>query len=231
MRCIVVFVLLLALNAAAQQVGENTSSQNNQIPTISVSSQLVVETVVVKDKAGNPINGLSAKDFAITENNVPQTIRFCEQQEFSKTPSTPPAPQPAPENVKIYYRLAPTQISGETPGSTRYKNRRLLALYFDMTAMPPADQFRALAAAQKFIRVQMRPEDLVAILRYSGGAVNVLQDFTDDRDRLLSILETMIVGEGQGFGRSHGRRQQLPTRAQPSARTTASSISLTPIAS
>ena len=40
-----------------------------------------------------------------------------------------------------------------------------------MTAMPPADQMRALAAAQKFIRTQMTPADRVAIMRYSGGAV------------------------------------------------------------
>jgi hypothetical protein len=30
-----------------------------------------------------------------------------------------------------------------------------MALYFDMTAMPPADQLRSLVAAQKFIRTQM----------------------------------------------------------------------------
>ncbi len=71
-----------------------------------------------------------------------------------------------------------------------------------MTAMPPSDQLRALAAAQKFIRTQMTPADLVAIMRYSGGAVNVLQDFTHDRDRLLSIIQTLIVGEGQGFDES-----------------------------
>ena len=44
----------------------------------------------------------------------------------------------------------------------------------------------------------MTAVDLVSILRYSGGSVDVLQDFTADRNRLLSILETMIVGEGQG---------------------------------
>ena len=71
-----------------------------------------------------------------------------------------------------------------------------------MTSMPPGDQLRALAAAQNFIRTQMTSADLVAILRYSGGAVEVLQDFTGDRDRLLSIIQTMIVGEGQGFGES-----------------------------
>jgi VWFA-related protein len=48
----------------------------------------------------------------------------------------------------------------------------------------------------------MTPSDLVAILRYSGGSVDVLQDFTADRGRLLSIIETMIVGEGQGLDES-----------------------------
>ena len=44
----------------------------------------------------------------------------------------------------------------------------------------------------------MTTVDLVAILRYQGGSVDILQDFTADRNKLLSILETMIVGEGQG---------------------------------
>jgi VWFA-related protein len=72
-------------------------------------------------------------------------------------------------------------------------------LYFDMTAMPVPDQLRALGAAQKFLRTQMTSADLMAIMMFGGGAVQVLQDFTDDRDRLESIIQTMIVGEGQGF--------------------------------
>ncbi len=44
--------------------------------------------------------------------------------------------------------------------------------------------------------------DRVAILRYAGGSVDVLQDFTDNRGRLLSILETMVVGEGQNSAES-----------------------------
>src|ERR1700678_389300 len=67
-----------------------------------------------------------------------------------------------------------------------------------MTAMRPADQLRALSAAEKFLRTQITTVDLVAILRYQGGSVDILQDFTADRNKLLSILETMIVGEGQG---------------------------------
>jgi VWFA-related protein len=67
-----------------------------------------------------------------------------------------------------------------------------------MSAMPPADQMRALAAAEKFVRKDMTEADLLAIMRYNAGSMDVLQDFTADRNRILSILETMVVGEGQG---------------------------------
>jgi len=195
-------LFLIALTAAAQQVGQNATPETTGTGTIRVSTQLVVEAVEVKDKKGNPIEGLSAKDFTLTENGVPQTISFCEPQKLPQTPlATPPAPR-EPENITIYDKLSRTRITTETPGKLRYNDRRLLALYFDMTAMPPADQLRALGAAKKFIRTEMTAADRVAILRYSGGSVDVLQDFTDDRNRLLSIIQTMIVGEGQGYGES-----------------------------
>ena len=202
MRRVIAVMLLWMLPAAAQQIGQNAPPEGNGTATIKVSTQLVVETVVVKDKKGNPVEGLTAKDFTVTENGAPQTISFCEHQELPETPIAAPAARPEREDIKVYYRLGRTRISTETPGKLRYQDRRLLALYFDMTAMPPADQMRALGAAQKFIRTQMTPADRVSILRYAGGGVDVLQDFTDDRNRLLSILETLIVGEGQGFAES-----------------------------
>lgn len=82
-----------------------------------------------------------------------------------------------------------------------------------MTALPTADQLRALEAAKKFIGTQMTPADVLAILRYEGGSVDVLQDFTDDRDRLLSILQTMIVGEGQGLDESTNDVSMQTTRS------------------
>src|SRR5215469_9034314 len=196
-------VLLLSCTlAAAQQVGQNASLEDNGTTTIKVSTELVVEAVVVHYKKGNPVPGLTVKDFTLTEDGVPQTIRFCEHQELPNGPGTEPIAPSQPVNVTIYDRLARTRIAPEVAGNIRYRDRRLLTLYFDMTAMPSADQMRALAAAQKFIRTQMGPADLISIMRYSGGAVEVLQDFTSDRDRLLSIVQTMIVGEGQGLGES-----------------------------
>src|SRR5271154_1612510 len=200
MKILLLVLSVIAAQATAQQVGQNTSSTPSGTYTLTAKSQLVVETVVVKDKQGKFIPGLTAKDFTITEDGVPQTIRFCEHQDLPANAAPLPAAAPGTEEIKLYKRLTRTQVAPETIENDRYKNRRLLALYFDMSAMRPADQLRALSAAEKFLRTQMTTVDLVSILRYQGGSVDVLQDFTADRNKLLSILETMIVGEGQGSG-------------------------------
>jgi VWFA-related protein len=194
----VIFLLLSAAYAPAQQTGQNKPPGESGTFTVTVRSQLVVETVVVKDKQGRLIPGLTAQDFAITEDGAPQKIAFCEHQDLAANASPLPVAPPGSEQLKLYKRLARTQVTPETPGSERYRNRRLLALYFDLSAMRPADQLRALSAAEQFLRTQMTTVDLVAILRYQGGSVDILQDFTGDRNKLLSILQTLIVGEGQG---------------------------------
>ncbi len=196
MRLLVATMLLGTLGAGAQVTGQNTQPNGNGAYTMSVSTKLVIEAVNVKDKQGKSIRGLTAKDFTVTEDGVKQEVKFCEYQELPEAP--PPAPaKPAPENITVYNRLAITQIADEKPGDVKYKDRRLIAMYFDLTAMPPGDKLRALEAAQKFIRTQMTSVDLVSLMRYGGSSVDVLQDFTDDHNKLLSILETLIVGENQ----------------------------------
>ena len=182
----------------AQTIGQNKDPNATQSYTLSVHSQLVVEAVTVKDRQGHFVDGLTAADFTLTEDGIEQKIRYCEHQTLPTTATPLPPSRPQDEAVTIFRKLARTQLAPESADSSRYKDRRLLALYFDMTAMPPGDQLRALEAAEKFIRTQMTSVDLVSILRYQGGAVDVLQDFSSDRNRLLSILQTMVVGEGQG---------------------------------
>jgi VWFA-related protein len=191
-------LLASAGSASAQVTGQNKgpASSDEQITTFKVTRQLVVEAVTVKDKAGKTVPGLTAKNFTITEDGVAQQVSFCEHQSLPQDAT--PLAKPTNEDVKIYYKLGRTQIAPASPGEVKYKDRRLIALYFDMSAMPPTDQLRAELAAEKFVREQMTSADLVSIWRYSSGSVDVLQDFTADRNRLLSILETLVVGEGQG---------------------------------
>ena len=201
-RCRALFIA--AALAGAQQLGQNKPAGTGDNFTLSVKVQLVVEAVVVKDKDGKPVQGLTAKDFALTEDGVPQSISFCEHQALSALAAPLPVAKPDSEDIKVYKKLARTQLATETVENGRYKNHRLLALYFDMSAMYPADQLRALSAAQKFIRTQLTTVDMVSILRYQGGAVDILQDFTADRNKLLSILETMIGECGRRQQRGHG---------------------------
>jgi VWFA-related protein len=186
----------VALLACAGILGAQQPAAQPQGDAIFKSTtQLVVETVNVKDKNGKPVEGLTANDFTVTEDGVPQAIKFFEYQRFEETVDA--APLPPPHAVEPLKKIPHTMIAPESPGSLKYRDRRLLALYFDLSAMPVPDQLRAIDAGRKFIRSQMTRSDLMSIMIYQGSAVQVAQDFTDDRDRLLSILETMIVGEDQ----------------------------------
>jgi VWFA-related protein len=217
-RSIVAFTTLaLAVSAqqnGTQQNGNNTGSNSDAgVAKFSTTVQVTIETVTVRDKSGKVIEGLTAKDFTVTEDNVPQTVQFCDFQslpteptpEFAKRPdATPAAPKPADKSDKDKSdkkvpSVVGTQITTEAPGDIRYKNKRLLAMYFDMSAMPVPDQLRALAAGLKFVKTKMTASDLMSIMEYTGGAVKVLNDFTDDRDALEKTINTLAVGEGNGF--------------------------------
>src|SRR5580704_4107622 len=175
MRLFLTMMLLGTLPMGAQVIGQNAQpGGSNGTYTMSVSTNLVIEAVVVKDKQGNSIKGLTAKDFTVTEDGVAQQVSFCEYQEMPTGPIAAPAKPTVPENIKVYNRLAVTQISPEKPGDVRYKDKRLIGMYFDLTSMPPGDKLRALEAAQKFVRTQMTSADLVSIMRYGGGSVDVL---------------------------------------------------------
>jgi VWFA-related protein len=185
------FFTLCVLVAAAQQ---------SQPPpgTIRVQTQLVVEEVTVKDKSGKPIEGLTANDFTVTEDGAPQTIGLFEFQRLQTVPDSaePPTPSPVVPTAPPATRV---QIAPERPGDTRYRDHRLLALYFDMSTMQPADQLRAFDAALKFIDTQMDASDLMAVMVFEGGAVRVRQDFTGDRTQIKTAMNKLVVGLSQGF--------------------------------
>lgn len=194
------FAALLAngVCAVAQTIGSNSNPEEAPIYTMKVYSQLVIENVTVLDRKGNFVSDLTAKDFRITEDGVPQAIRVFKHQVLDSAATPLSSELIHNADIRLYRRLVPVQIAPENPNDSQYSDHRLLVFYFDMTAMPLDDQQRALDAAEKFVRTKMTPADLVAIMWYTGGAVQVLQDFTANRDRLLSILETMLVGQGQG---------------------------------
>ena len=84
MRVLVLVICPIVL--FGQQVGQNTApGASTGTATFQASTQLVVEAVVVKDKGGKSIEGLTAQNFTITEDGAPQEIKFFEVQKLDET--------------------------------------------------------------------------------------------------------------------------------------------------
>ena len=179
------------------------------VTKFSTTSQLVIVDVTLKDKSGNPAKGLNASDFIVTEDGKKQDVRICQYQELEET-VTPPAPVPAkkveaaaakePDKpaAPVVKSLTANQIAPSKPGEVKYKDRRLLVMFFDMTSMPIQDQIRAQTAAEKFLKTQMQAADLMAIMTFASD-LDVKQDFTDDKDALMKTIKGLTIGEGSDF--------------------------------
>jgi VWFA-related protein len=155
--------------------------------TIQVKTQLVVELVVVKDKKGKTIEGLTEKDFVIAEDNVPQTISLFQQEKLDDSLAM------TRERTKaLSIETPPTTMLPLRSDSPHFQGRRLLVLFFDTTNTSEPDLFRACLAADNFIRSQMKKSDLIGIMAFQMGAVRILQDFTDDRNALLNTLSEIM---------------------------------------
>jgi VWFA-related protein len=183
----------LAFGQVQSQVQSATTAN------FTASTQLVVETVTVRDKNGRIMEGLKKENFTVSENGHPQEIRFFDFENVDEAAAATPQPAQLPAPA-ILPQLTATQISSEPPGDVHYKDRRLLAVYFDVSSMSILDQLRAFDATQEFIRTKMSPADMMAIIEYTGAGVEVLQDFTADRERLQAIVSTLIAAEADNTG-------------------------------
>jgi VWFA-related protein len=209
MRPIIASSLAWLMVASAQQqgsqTGTNTPSGERASFSFESTTQLVVEDVIIRTRDGKPVPDLKPGDFTILEDGKPQKISVFEFQKLDDQalaapilptrPSPPPVAEAAQPAVKS---LVANQIAPEAAGVTKYRDKRLMVMFFDMTSMPIQDQMRAQAAARKFLQTQMTASDLMAIMTFSND-IKVVQDFTDDRDLLSKDINNLIIGEGQGL--------------------------------
>lgn len=197
MRTFLALLLAAQLTYPARQ-DSSTPPLPRKTVTFETTTQLVIVNIFVKDRDGMPIQGLKASDFTITEDGKPQQIRVFEYQRLEDQPepavpalATRPAPAPARSALKPPVAVS---IAAGRSGEIKYKDRRLLALFFDLSGMPVADQIRAQKAARQFIRTQLTASDMVAVMSFATE-LTVLQDFTSDRDQLLRAVDSLRPGD------------------------------------
>lgn len=181
MRKLVAIALSAACLAPAQDV-----------PVFKASSNLVIVTVFVQDKKGASVAGLGKSDFTVLENGKPQQLSVFEYQNIESAAASATLTSDAPSSAVPTVVAAPAQPA--TPGSIRFRDRRLLILFFDWSSLGTVEQVRAKDAAAKFIREQMTPADLVAIASF-GSKLKMDLEFTADRDELMRVIRRFQTGE------------------------------------
>jgi VWFA-related protein len=160
---------------------------------LKANADLVLTNVVARDaKTGQLVTGLKQSDFKIYENGKEQNI---DSFDF--------------ESVDMATPLNEATVSGLAAGPVGSKavvvakpedlrNHRLIVMFFDLTSMQPEDLERSVEAAQLFLKTKMQPADLVALVSL-GDTLAVDQDFTADKNALISEVGAYNGTEGQGF--------------------------------
>ena len=191
--------LAFALNSAIAVVPFQAQDQQPQSGNpgdyrIKVTSDLVLTNVVVRDKQGNLVRGLTKDDFTLVEDGKPQRISSFD---FENVDALVTAGDAGPT---VAGTASPIKVIGtqEPVKKEELKNHRLIVLFFDFGGMEPDDIDRAVSAAQKYLDKQMAPADLVAIVSLASS-MRVDQDFTNSKSRLNAVLRSYSSGEGEGF--------------------------------
>lgn len=162
--------VLLAAAAVAASGAHATLQQPQQQTPGAIRSRitLVPLDVRVLDRAGMPVTDLTADDFIITENGVPQKVGHFSFQQL--TPGEPGLPRPG------LRKALDASIEEQ-------RHRTFLILLGRGRLQYPA---RGYDGAIRFVREQLLPQDKVAV-----AAWNRSTDFTTDHASLLPLLEDL----------------------------------------
>jgi VWFA-related protein len=174
-------------------------AQEQPAPTFRTNTNLVIINVAIKDKSGKAVEGLKKDQFTLLEDGKPQQISVFELEHLNGE-TLPPLEVPAPtlktrgpaENKPTPPVEAPPVNS--TLKSDQLKDRRLIAMFFDLSSMQPAEQIRARDAAMKFINTQMTASDTVSIMTLTNE-LRVVQEFTNDRETIVTAIQSLRIGD------------------------------------
>src|SRR5690349_21753748 len=160
-------------------------------PTFSTTTSIVVVDVTVSDGNGKLVTNLTKDDFLLSEDGKPQTLLSCDLQHLATTAL------PAPAQQRKDQTTSPAAPQPATPAANpeiKFQDRRLIVIFFDFSSMQPPEQIRAVDASIKFLGTQMTASDMVSIMVF-GSALKTVQDFTADRDLLISTIRGFHIGE------------------------------------
>jgi len=188
------FVLATCSTAAPRAQGPGS-----QRPVFRTGTELVLVNVVVRDRNGAVVRGLTQDDFAITEDDKPQTITSFDFEELDREEPLASEPQqPVLEKRPASARPLAAPVEAPAPVKIDMHGRRLIVLFFDLSSMQPEEIDRAVKAAHEYVDQKLSPADLIAVASFSTS-LRVDQDFTAEREVLDKAVDAFGSASGQGF--------------------------------
>ena len=170
-------------------------------PVFRTSTELVLVNVIVRDKDGMVVRGLTRDDFAITEDNRPQTATSFDFEDLGGAVDAtlpraglPPVLSTAPPARPAAAGAATAAVA---PTIDMY-GRRLIVLFFDLSSMQPEEVGRSVQAARDYIDRGLSPADSIAVASFATS-LHIDQDFTADRSLLEMALDRFGSAGAQGF--------------------------------
>jgi VWFA-related protein len=176
-----VLILALAQFMPVLLFGQGPQAQTPEepVPTVRVSTHLVLVDAVVTDKRNQPILGLKAEDFTVQEKGKNQKIAFFSPPaEPGNHPAVPPLP-PGTYSNRPEYRAPRGPVT---------------VIVLDVANTPFQDQTYGRLQMLKFVREQHQAGQSMAIFTLTNR-LWLLQDFTEDPEVLGKALLRYEPGE------------------------------------
>ena len=155
-------------------------------PTFSTRTNLVIVDVTVTGRDGKPVENLTKDDFELYEDGKLQQLQGCDLQRLDTRVLPALNAWPASRTQNPSPPMAVT--------ASMAHDHRLMVLLFDFSSMQPAEQIRATDAAVKFLSTQMTSSDMVSLMVF-GTSLQTVQNFTADRDLLLSTIRKLHIAD------------------------------------
>jgi VWFA-related protein len=154
---------------------------------LKLNVDMVQIDAVVTDKDGKLIKGLKPENFEMVEEGKVQKL---EAADYYDTEKIEVAANGDAEPIVIDLNTA------NDPEKLRpiVRDHRLIVLFFDTTSLNPEDLIRSTDAATNYIKKQMVPADLVAVIMF-GTTFKVLANFTNDHEVLTKAVTSLVPGK------------------------------------
>lgn len=173
---------------------------------LKVEAPSVTVDVIVTDKKGQHVKGLSAADFVVYEDKTPQRIVTFVPPIAGVSLKSLTAPPSGQESTISRGEGVPSVAKPVESHGPDITSVRFITLVMDLGDLAPSDLKRAVGGAVQYVAKYLAPEDFVAVY-WVDESLHLAQPFTQDKDSMVLALDKLSGRVPGGVFPIQARRQ------------------------